>query len=119
MLIPDFWTKAGKLEPYLSHLLPSHVDFLYLISSDPESWNKDIILTLERAEKVAAADLNGLSDPYVNVSCVDKSTGQKVYERTGKLKTGIKDGTLSPTWNADFLFPNGINSNQNCLCSHS
>ncbi|ETO11887.1 hypothetical protein RFI_25489 [Reticulomyxa filosa] len=53
------------------------------------------IVLVVGARNLAAKDKNGSSDPYVTL---------KLGNNSEKQKTTIKENTLNPTWNEDFLF---------------
>eukprot|EP01127_Copromyxa_protea_P015670 TRINITY_DN454_c0_g1_i1.p1 TRINITY_DN454_c0_g1~~TRINITY_DN454_c0_g1_i1.p1 ORF type:complete len:1217 (+),score=237.62 TRINITY_DN454_c0_g1_i1:47-3697(+) len=75
-------------------------------SDKPLNWQGDFVVYVDEAVNVKAADWNGLSDPYVIVTC--KQNGKIVPERRGYEKTVVHKATLQPKWFSSFVFPNLI-----------
>lgn len=63
-----------------------------------------MVVYVDDAVGVRAADWNGLSDPYVIVTC--RQNGKVVPERRGYDKSVVHKATLHPKWFSQFVFPN-------------
>ena len=59
-------------------------------------------ITVISATELAAADSNGLSDPYVSLTIQD-SSGTTGGSHLSK-KTNVMKKTLNPVWNENFVF---------------
>lgn len=62
-------------------------------------YNRDLdqlIVTLQKAEKLPAKDFSGTSDPYVKIYLLP--------ERKNKYQTKVHRKTLNPTFNEKFIF---------------
>jgi len=80
----------------------------FLTSDKQPGWPGDLVVYVDKAVEVAAADWNGLSDPYVVVTCRQDrgcSCGF-IPERRGHNKSIVIKTTLNPVWNTSFVFPN-------------
>jgi len=73
-------------------------------------WRPTLILTIEEARDLSAADSNGLSDPYVKVECKDN----KFEDKTPHISK-----TLNPVYSKDNVFhiPPMIDHNSVIVCT--
>lgn len=61
------------------------------------SWLGELIIRIEKATDLKAADIGGTSDPYVNVLITNNHAD-------AKFRTTTKHKTLNPSWKQDFLY---------------